>query len=57
MWHIPINLDEVYKKLPSENVMSLKKALDRSLVDSVAKLHRGDENEKQKKTKENLFRC
>ena len=57
MWHIPINLDEVYKKLPSENVMSLKKALDQSLVDSVAKLHRGDENEKQKKTKENLFRC
>ena len=53
----PFNPDEVYKKLPGENVMSPKKALDQSLVDSLAKLCRGDENEKPKKTKENLFRC
>ena len=53
----PFNPDEVYKKLPGENVMSPKKALDQSLVDSLAKLCRGDENEKPKKPKENLFRC
>ena len=47
----PFNPDEVYKKLPSENVMSPKKALDQSLVDSLAELRRGDENEKPKNLK------
>ena len=47
----PFNPDEVYKKLPNENVMSPKKALDQSLVDSLAELRRGDENEKPKKQK------
>ena len=32
----PFNPDEVYKKLPSENVMSPKKALDQSLVGRTA---------------------
>ena len=51
----PFNPSEVYKKLPSENVMSPKKALDQSLVDSLAELHRGDENEKPKNQKRTLL--
>ena len=50
----PFNPDKVYKKLPSENVMTPKKALDQSLqslVDSLAELRRGDENEKPKNQK------
>ena len=47
----PFNPNEVYKKLPSENVMSPKKALNQSLVDSLAELRRGNENEKPKNQK------
>ena len=47
----PFNPDEVCKKLPSENLVSPKKALDQCLVDSLSELRGGDGNEKPKNQK------